>query len=158
MIWKPSKRQGGLRREIIDDAIIKELFHYRSLSRVPERKLFGMNYKTFQHNFNRDIRPNLSRKWQLYCPRHTGKNYEHLLLIKNLRKTYSTLEFSRQLDKWKDSGVALEMTSKKMRHSSTFMTSYHYLCNFDSVDVKKYEGMSYADIFRTDFQMRLNDF
>lgn len=54
------------------------------------------------------------------------------------RKTFQTLVFAYYWKKYQDSGVALEMVSKRMKHSSKGITAKHYIENVDSIQANQY--------------------
>ncbi len=133
--WRLGKNQKNYRKVKLPDPFIQELKDYRESHRVPSDSLFGVEHRTFRRYFNRTIRKLLGGGWiekteALGC---NGFTEEYLLQLKGLRKSYQTLLFKAEYEKWGDPGVALQFTSKAMRHSSERITAYHYLVNFDTL-------------------------
>lgn len=84
---------------------------------------------------------------------------EYVLQLKGLRKNFATLEFAKQYKKWKSAEVALEFASKRMKHSTKHITAYHYLRNFDELNISAYINLTPSDIIRrANEQKRLFDF
>ncbi|MDI6738703.1 MAG: hypothetical protein QME12_09425 [Nanoarchaeota archaeon] len=84
---------------------------------------------------------------------------EYIYQLKGLRKNYQTLEFAKQFEKWQDASIALEFTSKNMKHSSGKITAYHYIENFESLNIEKYKHLTPAEIIaNSQTQMRLMDY
>lgn len=160
LYWALGKNQRSHRKEKLPKWYIEELKVYRNNHKVFRDKLFGINAHTFRRYFARDIRPNLSPAWQekTLFQRKGALNEEYVLQLKGLRKDFQTLVFKKELDKWKDSGVALEFASKRVKHSSTHITSYHYLCNFEQLGVEKYKNLEPHQILKQANQKRLLDF
>jgi integrase len=158
--WKLAKNQASYRKEQLPEFYLKELNVYREKNRVYANKLFGISHTTFIRYFNRDVRPKLSQHWvkQRLKPCTANFQLEYIFQLKGLRKNFQTLEFARQLDKWKDSGVAIEMTSKKMRHSSKGITAYHYIESFDALEIEHYKKYSPAEILQQQSQTSLLNF
>jgi len=159
--WPLGKNQRTWRKEILPDFYIKELMEYRATHRVYQDRLFGISHFTFKRYFNRDIRPLLPPEWHKKDLRINGKmcKWEYKYNLRGMRKSYQTLIFKQELDKWKDSHVAVLFTSKRMRHSSTHITAYHYLCNFDELKIAELKHLSPAKILaQTLAQTRISDF
>ncbi len=160
LYWGLGKNQKGYRKERLPEFYLRELDEYRRTNRIPAGFLFGIDGNTLNRYFTRDVRPKLGKDWQRrrFKPRGNefGKGYVYQL--KGLRKTFQTLYFADQLKKWKSSEVALEMTSKKMRHSSRRVTAYHYLCEFDNLKIDRFRGTQPAYLLQNEGQTRLMDF
>lgn len=62
---------------------------------------------------------------------------EYRYQLKGLRKNYQTVRFTDNFNKYDDAGVALEFTSKEMRHSSKHTTIYHYIQEMDKLGLRK---------------------
>lgn len=160
--WQTCKN-GPMRHEDLNLKFIHELHEYRAKNRVYGKKMFGISSETFRRYFNRDIRPHLSSAWQ---QRRVGidvvagnKREEFVLQLKGLRKNFATLEFAKQYKKWKSAEVALEFASKRMKHSTRHITAFHYLRNFEELDIEYYVNLSPADIIRkANEQKRIMDF
>lgn len=158
--WKLGKNQKRHRKEELPKKYVEELKHYREHNKVYSDKLFSMQHDTFRREFNKKIRPKLSRSWQQLrlIDKDGLLQQEYFLQLKGLRKNYQTLDFAKQLKKWNDAYIALEFTSKKMRHSSKRITAYHYLENFEDIEILKYREMTPAEILSQANQTRIFDF
>ncbi len=160
LYWGLGKNQKSFRKEALTVSYLKELKYYRDHHRVYGNKIFGIHSHTFRRYFNRDVRPNLSKEWQekTLFQKKGALVPEYVYQLKGLRKNFQTLEFKKELEKWKDSGVALEFTSKKMKHSSKHITAYHYLVNFDTLGINNLSELEPSDLLKKTRQTRLMDF
>lgn len=135
--WKPGKNQVGMRRELLPDSFIAELVFYRKANKTNSEQLFSFNHVTFRTYFNR-LRKQIGGRWLDYSEEalHVDPDRKmYLLQLKGFRKTFQTVLFKYYMEKYNDAGVALEMVSKRMRHSSEQMTAYHYIENYKAIDV-----------------------
>jgi len=135
--WKTGKNQNDYRKEKLPSYFIEELQEYWRTNRILGESMFGVTSETFRRYFNRDVRPLLKGAWleeRLVFKQGTITR-ENILQIKGLRKTFQTYVFAQELYKWNNPEIALQFTSKKMRHSSTRITAYHYLENFDVLGI-----------------------
>lgn len=162
IVWRCGKNQKGLpRKEYLPEFVVAELAAHRKLYNCPRYKLFSIDSDTFRRQFNKFVRPNLSDDWNDRVPNYKKSGpvrIEYALQLKGLRKNFQTIEFKKALDKWKDSGVALEMTSKRMRHSSKHMTCNHYIQNFEDLELNKYNFDSSKDFLSKEFQTRMTEY
>ncbi|MBI2101671.1 hypothetical protein HYT53_03585 [Candidatus Woesearchaeota archaeon] len=160
LYWPLGKNQKGWRKEKLGMKYIKELKLYRERNRVYGDRLFGFSANSFRRYFNKFIRPHLSEEWNEKRLKLSKSSpaCEYVLQIKGLRKDFQTLEFAKQYKKWKSPDVAMEFTSKKMKHSSKHITAYHYLENFDTLGIDKFQTLTPQDIIRQAGQSRLFDF
>jgi integrase len=155
--WKTGKNQNDFRKEKLPKHFLDELQEYWRTNRRLGEKMFGVSSDTFRRYFNRDVRPFLGDVWreERLIFKQGSITRENILQLKGLRKTFQTFVFAQEYWKWKDSKVALEFTSKKMRHSSERMTAYHYLENFDVLGIVNPIGVKpFAEVR----QKRLFDF
>lgn len=138
LYYEPGKKQGGLIKIRMPEWYLEELKNYREHRRVAGNKMFGISSETFRRYFNRDVRAKLPESWKksLMVPYVDGLKREYLYELKGLRKNYQTLEFAKQFKHWGNPEIALQFTSKKMKHSNTRITAHHYLQNFDSLGIK----------------------
>ncbi|MDI6738152.1 MAG: hypothetical protein QME12_06605 [Nanoarchaeota archaeon] len=158
--WHLGKNQRGFRKVRLPNYFVRELREYRNTHRVYGGKLFGIDAHTFRRYFAKFIRPRLP-SWQekRFRDKCGVLEPEYIYQLKGLRKDFQTLEFARQLDKWKDASVALEFTSKGMKHSSTRITAKHYIENFESLDIERYKHLTPGEILSAGMsQMRLMDY
>ena len=160
LYWPIGKNQTGMRKEYLPDEYLAELAEYRRRNRVSDGQLFGIREETFTRYFNRYARPLLGPAWNArqVTVRNNLLVLDYALQLKGFRKNFQTIIFKRHWDRYGDAGVALEFTSKRMRHDSTHMTAYHYIQNFEALGID--EWLSYwraAKISETE-QTRLADY
>lgn len=138
--WRLGKNQKGWRKEALPDWYLKELQEYINTHRLKRDHLFGPSATSIRRYFNRDIRPYLGEEWQEKIS-HPGYTIDerYILQLKSFRKSFGTTIFWREYQKWEDAGVALEFTSKRMCHSTTHMTAFHYLRNFETTEVELWD-------------------
>ena len=160
LYWPLGKNQTGMRKEFIPNFCLSELKQYWEHHRVYGDKFFGIDSHTFTRYFNRDIRPLLNNTWhEMRIMGFQTKHMEYILQLKGLRKDFQSLLFAKELNKWKDASVALEFTSKKMHHSSTKITAYHYIENFDTLQIDRYGCLTPEKILtQANEQRRIIDF
>jgi integrase len=155
--WKTGKNQNDYRKEKLPNHYIEELQEYWSCNRILGDKMFGCMADSFRRYFNKDVRPFLNDQWReerLVFKQGTIVR-ENILQLKGLRKTFQTFVFAKELWKWDNPEIALQFTSKKMRHSSTRLTAYHYLENFDVLGITDPKNVKpFAEVR----QKRLMDF
>lgn len=148
LVWSLGKNQRRSRKENLPVYLVNEIKEMRSKYRCSS-KLFPISSSTFVRYFNRDVRPKLSPSWikkRTSLERKTLKE-EYVYRLKLLRKNYQTLLFKKYLDKFEGHyDIALQFTSKRMRHSSTKMTAYYYLQGID--DIKNFSGLMPEEIIR----------
>lgn len=158
--WQPGKGQVGTRKEVLPEAYIKELAAYRSTHRVSSNQLFGPKATTFRRYFDRDIRPKLSPAWRMKrrVVRSKAFGEEYALQLKGLRKTFQTMVFVQEWRRWGAADVALEFTSKRVRHSSKHMTAYHYLQGFENIALLNISTLEPGRALEACLQKRMIDF
>lgn len=158
LYWRLGKNQRGWRAEPLPDWYIAELAEYHARHRTALGKLFGPGAHTLRRYFNRDVRPLLGAEWQVKRD-HPGYIHEEpfVLQLKSLRKSYATTIFFREYRHWKDAGVALQFTSKKLRHSCERITAYHYLQHLEQIEVELWDQFLNAEA-RLEEQRRLADY
>lgn len=144
------KSTTGLRRCRLPSFFWEEIEVYRNKNDVCSRRLFGVSAEHFTKVFLRSVRPYLGGVWLEKVPYfdHPMHDSRYKYRLKGLRKNFQTLEFARQLKKWGDAGMALEMTSKSMRHSSARITAYHYIENFDTIDAERNAHLRMPELLR----------
>lgn len=139
--WHPCKGQKGFRKEVLPQCYIEELTLYWKCNRLPLDYLFGICYLTFCRYFNK-LRPQLPIEWQekKEILRNGNVIKVNKYCLNGLRKTFLTTVFGQEYENYKDSGMALEMTSQRALHSKTNITSFHYLKNMGELKKSKYWG------------------
>ncbi|MGV8169233.1 MAG: hypothetical protein ACP5N3_04220 [Candidatus Nanoarchaeia archaeon] len=139
LYWKLGKNQTSYRKVKLPSQYIQELRDYRESHKVVADVLFGLTSDSFRRHFNRYTRGLIGDEWLLKSEFLKNGFFvpEYKLQLKGLRKTYQTLLFKKELEKWDNPEVALQFTCKEMRHSSERITAYHYLVNFDSIGAEK---------------------
>jgi integrase len=155
--WKTGKNQNDYRKEKLPKHFIDELSEYWASNRLLGDRMFGVKHDTFRRYFNRDVRPFLGDAWreERLVFKIGNIQRENILQLKGLRKTFQTFVFAQELWKWDNPEIALQFTSKKMRHSSTKLTAYHYLENFDVLGITDPKNVKPFSEVR---QKRLMDF
>lgn len=140
LYWRLGKNQTGWRSEALPEWYLAELAEYHARHRTLLGRLFGPEAYTLRRYFNRDVRPYLSREWQAKArrPGFLGED-PYVLQLKGFRKSFGTTIFWREYQHWRDAGVALEFTSKRLKHSTTHMTAYHYLQHFGATQVELWD-------------------
>lgn len=160
LYWKLGKNQRSHRKEVLPAAYVKELREYRETHAVPQSKLFSMTADSLRARFNHHIRPYLGHSWT--DKRLRSKNgflvEEYILQIKGIRKTYQTMVFAQELKKWKSAEVAVEFTSKRMKHSSRSITCFHYIENFDVLKINSIANLNPCEAIKPVSQLRMYDF
>lgn len=157
--WRCGKNQKGMwRKEFLPDFFLKELDEYKRKTKAVYGKIFHTQPKTLSKYFNVQIRPYLSKSWQERAVVPHGLALEHVLQIKGLRKSFATLCFWGYWDEYDDSSVAMHLTCKRMRHSTTGMTVSHYIEQGERMNRKKWKGWTPSQILTLATQRSLVDF
>lgn len=156
------KNQKGHRKIKLPQHYLTELSYYRKTHRIYSDKVFGINNTTFRRAFNTKIRPKLSKSWveKEMRLRKGGIPYKFYKFgLNGLRKNYQTILYKLQLIKWGSPEMAVEMTSKLMKHSSRKITCYHYIQNFDNLNIERYMYMTPDQLLKSGAeQTRLQDY
>jgi len=155
--WKTGKNQNDYRKEKLPKHYLDELSEYWNSNRLLGDGMFGVKHDTFRRYFNKDVRSFLGVAWceERLVYKQGNITRENILQLKGLRKTFQTFVFAQELWKWDNPEIALQFTSKKMRHSSTRLTAYHYLNNFDVLGITDPKNVKPFSEVR---QKRLMDF
>lgn len=159
LYWRPGKNQKGLRREFLPQGLRDELVAYRASHRVKTAFLLGIESQTIVRNFDRDDRPSIGGSWgersEVFLNgRGWGGGWR--LHLKGFRKTFQTVLFAHFYRKYGDANVALEWVSKRMKHSSKHITAYHYLQDYEKLDVNRW--VEWLETGRAPQQSRIYDF
>src|SRR3990167_7967033 len=156
---QPSKNQRGMRKEFLPDSYILELNVYWENNRSYGKKVFGVSGETFRTYFKK-MRSVLPLSWQKKRPvvRSYGVIMEYQYQLKGFRKNFQSLGFKRELDEWGDPGIAIEMISKRMCHSSTKITARHYVEGFKSLCIENLTSLEPANLLKQQYQKRLLEF
>lgn len=159
IFWKCGKNQVGYRKEFLPDYFLEELSYMRAHYRGFGDRLYSPDARSFRKYFNR-YRCFIGGLWNERQSIITGGvvESEYVYNLNGLRKTFATHVFYQEYQKWKDSGVALEMTSKRMKHSTTHMTAYHYLKNFEQLKIEQYGNIPIWQILNRPIQKKLNNY
>lgn len=159
IVWGVGKNQKGTRREFLGDKLLLEMKHYIEHNRVYGDKLFGINYTSLNRYFNRDIRPKLSKEWNLKNPWHNHLGIEPFVYqLKGFRKTNATLKFHYYYKKYNNAQVAAEFVSQAMKHSTLHMTFGHYLVESQNINAEQYYTMLPFEIASSIKQKALNEY
>jgi len=137
--WFLGKKQRNVRKIRLPAWFLSELRYHHELEPPTLQRMFSISSETFRRYFNRDARPILSPRWRdrVLRYRNGAQTSDYRYQLNGLRKNYQTIMFSSQWQKWKDAGVALEFTSKEMKHKSTKITAHHYLENFETLGIQQ---------------------
>ena len=158
LFWKVGKNQKGYRSVIISDTLVSEINYYRANNRVYSKRMFGISGKTLRRMFNRDVRQHLSDNWKILRFTDFQANVakkEYLLQLRGARKTWATLRFYKYYKQYNDANLALEFTSRDMKHSSKGITAYHYIKNFEVLDIEQMNNLEINKILHTQSQKRI---
>lgn len=160
LYWKTGKNQTGYRQAELPDYLLEELRHYRLHHRTYEDRLFAPDARSFRKYFNQ-YRGLMSHEWgEMWdLPEECGiVKREHVFGLCGLRKSWATLSFAKELKKWNSADIAMQMVSKRMKHSCKEMTSHHYIKNFDYLEIHKYVDMEISEILRQPLQTKIHDY
>lgn len=160
LYYHPGKKQKQYLKTDLPQWYLVELTQYRQENRLPADCLFGVNANSFRRYFTK-ARNKMPSEWQEKVKYVKNNNFEsgYRLQLKGIRKVFWTYEFKRALDEWKSADMALEVTSKKAAHSTTHMTAYHYLREFDTLGLKIGERLkTVSEIMTTREQRSLLEF
>lgn len=137
LFYHPGKTQKRFLKVRLPTWYLVELAEYGRLHRKGSDRLFSCSSEGFRRYFNK-IRPRLGLAWneRAFMPKQNGFSDCYKLQLKGLRKTVMTKIFHEELAKWGSADMALEMTSQKFAHSTTHMTAYHYLREFEQLGLK----------------------
>lgn len=130
IFWKLGKNQSGYyRKEQLSADLLKEIDFMRAHHRIMHDDLFPCKTITLRRYFNKFIMPNLSPRWheKRVILSKKGFSYERKYQLKGLRKNFQTFLFYYYWQKYNSADLALEMVSKRMKHSSRSMTCKHYV-------------------------------
>lgn len=159
VFWRCGKNQHGQwRKEFLPDFFLKELDVYKSQTKGFKGRLFHTEAKTFGSYFNRFIRPYLSSDWHERSVVPHGLAVEHILNLKGLRKSFATLAFWGFWDEYDDANIAMVLTCKRMRHSTTGMTINHYIDQSQRLNRDKWKGSTPSQILALVAQRSLVEF
>ena len=100
----------------------------------------------------------LAKEWHEKSVVPHGVAIEHILQLKGLRKSFATLCFWGCWDEYNSSDVAMHLTCKRMRHSTTGMTVSHYIEQGERMKREKWKGWTPSQILALAVQRSLSDF
>ncbi|MCA1807531.1 MAG: hypothetical protein LC687_06770, partial [Actinobacteria bacterium] len=87
-----------------------------------------------------------------------GVGSQYRLQLKGLRKNFQTVEFARQLAQWRGhADFALEMTSKRMRHSTASVTARHYIEGLGELGLVQGQNALLRELVKPQRQSRIDD-
>lgn len=160
LYWPCGKNQKGWRKEKLPIAYLEELQTYWGTHAVKADHFFGVTAETFRGYFKHDMRRVLPESWQVKRPSMdaSGVRLEYRYQLKGLRKDYQTLHFKKELDKWGDPGIAIEMTGRQMRYSTARISARHYVENFDALGINGLPSLDPSVLLKAGNQKRLFDF
>lgn len=151
------KNQRGYRKVRLPAWFIEEVRHYRNEHRCFGSKLFGISSETLQRYFNRDVRPKLSKEWRkvTFKPQKKIMRVEHVLQLKGLRKTFTTLRYHKHLMEMGSHDMAAEGARRDLQHSSKSITYNSYITDAKRVGVTRYYAQEPAQALRANAQEKL---
>jgi hypothetical protein len=159
--WRCGKNQKGQwRKEYLPEWFLRELLYYRQTHRVSDNSLFGINCGTYRRMFNVNVRPLLSKEWQIKenTPNRAGMR-EYLLQLKGTRKSFCILVFAQEMIKWKDDATAaLSFASARLKHSTTGVTVNHYLSSYRDLNINKWKGYTAGEILSLATQKHIEEY
>ena len=138
---------------------LKELDEYVKNHDFVNGRLFSFKHKTLNRYINMVMRPKIKGNWIIRRPSIKGSQtaLDYKFQLKGLRHNFQTLDFASNLEKWgKD--MAIEFTSKRMRHSSYKITARHYIQNFEQLGIGRFKGRTMSDVFQGMSQTKLTEF
>lgn len=158
--WRLGKNQVGRRKESLPESFVQELKFYRANNLTDSTRLFGVSHVTFRTRFNR-LRKTVGGIWAEHSEddlRADKTKKPYLLRLKGFRKTFQTVLFKYYIEKYGDAAVALEFVSRRMKHSSTHMTAYHYIENYEVINVVQWIECFFCEKPRLEYQARLEEY
>jgi integrase len=158
LYWKPGKNQKGWRKEYLPNYYLKELSYYKATNRVYLDFFFAAKEISFRAYFNKKIRPYLSESWQTRRMTNVKWFKGYNLQLRGLRKSFITLIYANQLEKWKDPTIALDLTSKRLKHSTKNLTLNHYIKEFEHLNIDKWKESNPSEILALAGQRQLKNF
>ena len=78
--------------------------------------------------------------------------------MRGLRKTFATHTFYRYWGKLGSPSAAMEMTAKRMKHSSKGITVTHYIEDGDILRMKQHANKEIHEILKDSIQTNINNF
>jgi len=132
------KRQRKVRKIKLPSWYWEELDAMHKEEPCPGDGLFPISSESFCRYFTH-VRKILNDKWRDRVIKYSNqeKITQYRYQLKGLRKNYQTIVFAHEWKRWEDADVALEFTSKAMKHSSKHITAYHYLQHFDALGLRR---------------------
>ena len=148
-IWKPRKKQRGVRKEKLPDWFWEEFQRYLDTHAYKRKDVFGIKARSLSRKIN-NVRDDLGGEWKTMVPvfgegRGGVVRWEHLYKLKNLRHNYVTLEHYKLSEKY-GGDVAVSLLARRMRHSTHHLTASHYIEKYDALGAEKYSNSTIAEI------------
>lgn len=164
--WVIGKNQRGYRREYLPDSFIAELEKYWRITSVRGDSVLGIKASNILSQFNKKIRPLLPEQWQAKISKPKINpmrktfdwSYEYVYQLKGFRKNWATLCFWYHYKKFQSGELAVQLTSARMKHSHTGMTSTHYLVACEQLNVERYAHLFIFEIVKGVEQKRICDY
>lgn len=159
LYWPLGKKQRSYRKAAVPGWLLEEISVMRSRYSCPATRLFPIKNDSFRRYFNW-ARERIGGGWckKVVRIRYGEPRLEYKYSLSGLRKDYQTLLFKKKFDEWGDAGVALEFTSKEMKHSSKQITAYHYIENFDAIGARNVYFCDLPSILKENAQTRIIDY
>lgn len=163
IIWKPAKRQGGYRKELMPEWALKEIDYYMSRNHLPENRLFPFVGDSLRRHFNKIARPALGGNFTKKVLRNMNNHvqFHYMIDLKSFRHTFAVKEFWEKMKEY-GNDMAIAMVSKRMKHSggSTFITAKHYVSDVEYMkqELERYNQRSIGQVLKQPVQLRLTQF
>lgn len=148
-VWKPRKKQKGMRKESFPDWFWHELKEYSEKGSYSNNDIFGIKGESLARYINKHIRPKLGGEWLKKRPAFYEDGSFRMVYkyqLKNLRHNFQTLLFWHELHKFSSPDVALCRTSRRMKHSNKRITATHYLEAVDALNMNEYGHLNMGEI------------
>lgn len=138
--WAKGKNQTGARSEYLSDDLIEEIKEHWKQYKTKDIQILSVSHTTFGRYWRKHIRPKLSREWNEKRPtwRNARIEYEYKYMLKGLRKNFATILFAFFWKKYRDPYVAVQLTCKRMGHSSDNITVTHYIQAVETIQAERY--------------------
>ena len=89
---------------------------------------------------------------------NNSTSYSYKYALKGFRKNFATQLFIFYWSKYSDASVAVDMVSKRMKHSSRAMTVSHYIESVEEIEAEKFSQYMPSEIIGMQTQKRILDY
>lgn len=143
LYWGKGKNQKGARCEYLSDDLIQEIKEHWKQYKTQQQQILSVSHTTFGRYWRKHIRPKLSKEWQSKRPTWRNKRIEeeYKYMLKGLRKNFATILFAYYWKKYSDPYVAVQLTCKRMGHSSDKITVTHYIEAVETIHAERHTDL-----------------